>query len=432
MASIPPYRLYGTINGMETPAVDCRHGHYWAARLAVALLAIGLATPLLAQRPRPRALANVELDESAAVASAPSGWVEQVRFRDDGRTRTVAGRVLVEAVDGGVLVESDDGVLWTIQGNAVVSRRQTSSPFKPLTVDQLAEKLLAELPPGFRVHTTPHFVVCYDTSREYAEWTSSLFERLYKALTNYWVRQGLDLHEPEFPLAAVVYANRAAYVAAGRNDLGAAAGNIVGYYSLQTNRVRMYDLTGTESLRGRGNRRGSLREINQMLSQPGAVPLVATIIHEATHQITFNCGLQNRFADIPLWLCEGMAMYFEAPDLARSGGWRGIGRVNYPRLETFRRNLPQWNRGSLEQLLADNGRLRNPRTAAAAYADAWALNYYLIKYRADDYAAYLKLLAEKPPLVEDDSATRLSEFRQHFGDLRTLEAAFLKRMSRVQ
>ena len=43
---------------------------------------------------------------------------------------------------------------------------------------------------------------------------------------------------------------------------------------------------------------------------------MATIVHEATHQIAFNCGMQQRYADIPLWLCEGMAVYFEAPDLA--------------------------------------------------------------------------------------------------------------------
>jgi hypothetical protein len=85
-----------------------------------------------------------------------------------------------------------------------------------------------------------------------------------------------------------------------------------------------------------------MREINEMLSQPAAVPLVATIVHEATHQIAFNCGLQQRYADIPLWLCEGMAVYFEAPDLTSTRGWRGIGRVNYPRLETFRKNVPNW------------------------------------------------------------------------------------------
>jgi hypothetical protein len=169
-----------------------------------------------------------------------------------------------------------------------------------------------------------------------------------------------------------------------------------------------------------------------MLSQRAAVPLVATIVHEATHQIAFNCGLQQRLADIPLWQCEGMAMVFEAPDLASTRGWRGIGRVNYPRLEAFRRNLPKWQAGTLESLLVDNHRFRNPSTALAAYADAWALNYYLMRYQPQEYAAYLKKLAAKPPLVEDSPETRLADFRTHFGSLADVEAQFLKQMSRVE
>src|SRR4029079_18377404 len=121
--------------------------------------------------------------------------------------------------------------------------------------------------------------------------------------------------------------------------------------------INMFDLTGAEALRGQ-QRRGTLRDINQMLSQPAAVPLVATIVHEATHQIAFNSGLQTRYADLPLWLLEGMAVYFEAPDLDSSRGWTGIGKVNYPRLETFRKNQPKWNDRTLGGMLADDKRFR--------------------------------------------------------------------------
>ena len=266
----------------------------------------------------------------------------------------------------------------------------------------------------------------------YAQWTSSLLERLYKAFTGYWKNQGLELREPEFPLPVLVFADRQSYEEASRADLPGGVGSIVGFYSLRSNRVNMFDLSGLEAIRTATGRRGSLREINQMLSQPAAVPLVATIVHEATHQIAFNCGLQNRFADIPLWLCEGMAVYFEAPDLTSTRGWRGIGRINYPRLATFQDNLNRWQADSLTRLLADSRRLRDPQTAADAYADAWALNYYLIKYEPEAYRAYLKLMAEKPPLVEDDAETRLTEFRKHFGDPRDLEQKFLKQMSRLK
>jgi hypothetical protein len=257
-------------------------------------------------------------------------------------------------------------------------------------------------------------------------------ERLYKAFTNYWKNEGLELREPEFPLTVLVFADRETYDLASRTDLPEGVGNIVGFYSLRSNRVNMFDLSGVEAVRATGNRRGSLREINFMLSQPAAVPLVATIVHEATHQIAFNCGLQARFADIPLWLCEGMAVYFEAPDLTSTRGWRGIGRINYARLTTFQNNLDKWHAGSLEELLADSRRFRDPRTAADAYADAWALNYYLIKYEPKAYQAYVRLQSQKPPLVEDEPEKRLAEFRQHFGNLRALEQEFLKQMSRLR
>jgi hypothetical protein len=380
-------------------------------------------------KPRDSTLANIAADEKDAASDIRP--VERITFFVDGKQETVTGRILVEAQDGGVLLESPDGVQHTIEGPSVLGRQKSDTPFKPLSPDELGEQLLEKLPAGFRVHTTPHYVVCYNTSREYAEWTSSLFERLYKAFANYWKRQGMELSEPEFPMVVIAFADRAGYVAASREVLGDAARNIVGYYNLKSNQVLTYDLTGAESVRNPANRRGSQREITQMLSQRAAVPLVATIVHEATHQIAFNCGLQTRLSDIPLWLCEGMAVYFEAPDLSSSRGWRGIGRVNYPRLTTFRRNLPNWRRDSLVSLIADNQRFRDPSTAVAAYADAWALNYYLIKHRPEEYTAYLKMLAAKPQMVQDDRATRLREFQQHFGDLAELEQDFLKKMSRV-
>jgi hypothetical protein len=382
--------------------------------------------------PVARAQAPASRTLKQTVPEKPAQFVERVSFRDKSETRTVAGRILVQAADGGLLLQTDDGLLWTIEPGQITSRTPTTSRFTPVTREELAQRLSAELPPGFSTYTTPHYVIAYNTSRVYAQWTSSLLERLHRAFTNYWERAGLEIREPEFPLAVLVFADRDAYAAASRDDLPGGVGNILGYYSLRTNRINMFDLTGAEALRGQEGRRGTLRDINAMLSQSAAVPLVSTIVHEATHQIAFNCGLQTRYADLPLWLLEGMAVYFEAPDLTSTRGWTGIGKVNYPRLETFRTNLPRWNERTLVSLLADDKRLRDPHTAGEAYADAWALNYYLIKYQSKPYAAYLKMLAQKPPLIDSSPQERLAEFRQHFGDLEKLEQDFLKRMARVE
>jgi hypothetical protein len=395
-------------------------------RVAPIALALVLSIASFTGAARPKS----KLADSKS-GSATDTAQEHIEFTQNGHQETVDGRIVVEATDGGLLVESNDGALWTIERQNIQLRNKLDDPFKPLTATALAERLVSEMPAGFRSYNTPHYVIIFDTSRTYAQWTSSMLERLHKAFTNYWEGQGIELHEPEFPLPVMLFATRQEYDQASREDLPGGTGTIIGFYSLRSNRVNMFDLTGVEAIRGGGGR-GSIKEINQMLSQPAAVPLVATVVHEATHQIAFNCGLQQRYADIPLWLCEGMAVYFEAPDLASAHGWRGIGRVNYPRLGTYRKNLPNWSDNSLEAMLRDSKLFRNPHTAFDTYADAWALNYYLIKYQPKAYTEYLKLMADKRPLIEDTPEARLAEFREHFGDLNKLQQDFLKQMSRVK
>ena len=293
--------------------------------------------------------------------------------------------------------------------------------------------MLAELPSGFDIHATSHYLICYNTSRDYATWCGTLFERLHKAFTNFWTRRGMKLHDGEFPLVAVVFNSRESYARYSEPELGKTADSIIGYYSLRSNRMTMYDLTGVESLRTAGQRIGSLAQINLMLSQPQAELLVATIIHEATHQIAFNSGLQTRYADIPMWVSEGIAEYFETPDLSSTKGWRTIGGVNEPRLERFRQYLGQRPATSLKSLICDDRRVRDTRQALDAYAEAWALTYYLINRHPKQYAAYLQMLSEKKQLIWDDPETRLKDFQAAFGEnLGRLDTDFVRQMQKVR
>ncbi len=274
--------------------------------------------------------------------------------------------------------------------------------------------------------------MCHDTSREYAQWCGSLLERLNRAFVNFWNRKGFELHEAEFPLVVIVFSSREAYMKYATLEVGPAARNMIGYYSLATNRVLTCDLTESDPGLGRRERRASAQQINELLSQPDSERNVATIIHEATHQVAFNSGLQTRFADIPLWVSEGLAIYFETPDLESAKGWRTMGGVNYPRLERFHEYLPARPAESLPSLIGDDKRMRDPSTALDAYAEAWALNYYLLRQHPKEYLAYLKRLAAKPPLVWDDRDARLAEFRQAFGpDIGRVDDQFLRHMQRV-
>ena len=358
--------------------------------------------------------------------------VERVVFNRNGQEKSVEGRLLLTAQDGGVLLMAPDGVLWAVPPDQQVSRAAEAKPFTPLSADELGAKLLAELPPGFEPYQTTNYLICHDTSKAYAQWCGSLFERLYLAFTNYWRRRGFEIRQPEFPLVAIVFADRDAYIRYSRDEVGDAIESIIGYYSLRSNRMVMYDLTGSQSS-GRGLRGGgTAAQINALLRQPAASRQVATIVHEATHQIAFNCGLHTRYSDCPRWFSEGIAVYFETPDLASARGWRGVGEVNRDRLAQFRQYLRRRPATSLETLLRDDQRFLDANQALNAYAEAWSLTYFLLHRYPDKYINYLRVLSEKSPLVQDGPERRLLEFREIFGELRDLDAEFARYIERLR
>jgi hypothetical protein len=375
---------------------------------------------------------------SAIVALAllwpqPLAALDRVTLKRDGREIPVAGKVLAEAGDGGLMLLTSEGKLWFIQPTELVKRETDETPFAPLSATDLSKLLLEQMPAGFEVYSTQHYLICHNASKAYAQWCGALFEQLYKAFTNYWSRQGFEIQKPEFPLVALVFADLGSYAAHAKPELGDNAASIIGYYSLETNRMTMYDLTGSESLRRPGDRRTTAAQINDMLSRPDAERTVATVVHEATHQIAYNCGLQTRYADIPKWIDEGVAVYFETPDLQKPNGWRKIGAVNRPRLDTFRAMMGHRDPNSLKTLIMDDQRFRDPKQANEAYAEAWALNAFLIQKKSRQYLDYFKMLSQKPRLVMDDPQTRLREFQQAFGEnLQQLDLEFLRHMSKVR
>jgi hypothetical protein len=359
--------------------------------------------------------------------SVTSSAMDQIALRRDGKPVYLTGKVITEAVDGGVLVMDREGVLWAVQPEELVKRTTDDEPYEPLKGNKLQRRLLEQLPAGFQIHATAHYVVCYNTSPAYAEWCGALFERLYPAFQNFWTRKGLALRDPPTPLVTVIFDQQPAYANFVRQELGEATSSIVAFYSLTTNRVAMYDLTGTHGLQAVGGRASTSAQINRLLMQPGAERMVATIIHEATHQLAYNCGMHQRFADIPLWVSEGLAVYFETPDLRSAQGWRTIGGVNRFRFSQFQQYLRSRDANSLESLLSGDGRFRKSETALEAYAEAWALNYFLLQQKSKEYVLYLQRLAERKPMMYDTPEERLAAFRQAFGgNLAALDGDFVR------
>lgn len=364
----------------------------------------------------------------AATAGQPAAVSERIEVEDAGGRRTVEGTVVVEAVDGGLLVEGLDQRLELLQPDVIRSRSAADSAGQESPRD-VGRRILGELPPGFDLLLTRHYCVCHDTSRAYAQWCASLFERLHDAFSNSWRQAGVEIVEPSHPLVVVIFADRQRYEEFAARDLGAAADRVAGYYNLLTNRVTTYDLTGTAAAARPAGQAASRAGLD-ILASPQAAGLVATLVHEATHQMAFNGGLHRRLAPVPVWVSEGVATYFETPDLSSQRGWKGIGSVNGPRLERF---LSRHEPGFLERMLVDDEVFRGAEGAADAYARAWAVTFFLMQTRRAAFVDYLRTIARKEPLADDSTEERLRDFTAAFGDApAALEEPLVRFLSRLR
>lgn len=341
-----------------------------------------------------------------------------------GEEQTTEGKIINETEDGVVVLMDRGGRLWPLVPDQIKSREDAGQAFTPFSQEEMAAELKKELGESFEVVTTKHYVLCSEASREYARWAGSLFERLMAAFDKYWDGRTLRVREPEFPLCAIILRDERRYREFALEDAGPDVLEALGYYSNLSNRMVMYDLTAGLSGRPPQN----VLELNLKLA--GQVANVSTIVHEATHQIAFNSGMHVRMADNPFWLVEGMAMFFETPDLKNASGWRTVGALNQSRLRDYREYVktrrPQ---GSLNAMLTADEKFQTANTALDAYSEAWALTHFLIKTKRTQYMAYLAKLAEKKPLEQDEPEERIAEFEAAFGPIGEVERDMAKYMA---
>jgi Protein of unknown function (DUF1570) len=371
-----------------------------------------------------RILVALGFSFAVAAPARAADTLVRVSFVDQSAPKTIEGKLIVEAADGGVLLLGRDGGIHTIGHAKSPHVEKLDRPFVRFNSSELARALCDELGPDFEAVQTRHYVIATRGSREYAQWCGDLFERLLGAFLDHWRGAGVPLEEPKWPLPAIIFSNEADFKVYATADAGEFAADSKGYYSIPSNRIVLYDLTATKGKK----RATTASEIKRRAA--AASFNMATVVHEATHQIAFNSGMHTRLADNPLWLTEGMAMYFETPDLDGTQGWKTIGEINRPRLTRFLDFVrKRRKRDSIASLVSGTDRFIDAHKATDAYAESWALTYFLNDRHRDQYVGYLQRLAKKQPMIWDEHEARLAEFQSAFGsDLKALDAEFLRFM----
>jgi hypothetical protein len=308
-------------------------------------------------------------------------------------------------------VLGDDGRLWQFSTDEAKDLERLNQPFRSQSLVKMRGDLQREFGSAFEVSAAGRYLVVHPRGQG-GEW-SQRFDELYRSFKMFFAVRGFQLQEPEFPLVAIVMRSKEEFYRYARQEKTRLQAGILGYYSSQTNRVAMYDVTA-----GRG---GTAWQTNS-----------ETIIHEATHQTAFNTGIHSRFAPPPQWVAEGLGTLFEARGIwdAR-GSSQPPDRVNHGRLTQFRSLLPKHKSDTLVQLVSSDKLFKS--SIDLAYAEAWALTYYLSQTQPTKYAAYLARTARRPEFQKYSSTQRLADFTAVFGDnFALLDAQFLQYMRNVQ
>ncbi len=323
----------------------------------------------------------------------------------------------VRAGNGKYMLEDEFGEIRIIPQSNVAS----VEPAPDSTVEELRKRyekrLLDEFGEGFQVKTTEHFIFVSDASEGYVDWCGRLFESLEEGFRLYARRNGIELTDRGEPLIVVVFARQTEFIRYASVETGS-PDKLAAYYNMQTNRVALYDLSnveGTGVSASSRRRRSTLVETREILSRPNAAFNVATIVHEATHQIAFNRGVFLRTGPVALWAAEGLSLVFETPNgHATQGGWgfRGSFPKNERMINLFRSKIDSME-DPFRTIVAQENFYQN---LEGSYAASWALFYYLYKKNPNALAKYMSHIASKSPCVVYPAQDRLKDFEEFFGD----------------
>jgi len=290
----------------------------------------------------------------------------------------------------------------------------TDDPFQPLTADQL-QTVLAEGPfAKCLLLKTDHYLIFYQSTLAFAQDSGRLLEDLYRGLIDTFRRNGIPVHESEFPLVAVIFATERDFRAHKQVDPQVRA-----YYEFFTNRIFFYQKS----------------DHDQIEPKVAALLKPQTVAHEGAHQILSNIGVQPRLSAWPPWLVEGLAEYCATTVNSKKGiTWNRVAAINSLHMATIREledPLSNQINGALvptiqvarqrSTMQAESLMLKSVLTPTD-YAQAWALTHYLAQRRGTDFVKLLKSMSQVPPLQPRTPQENLAEFRKFFeGDLARLD-----------
>ncbi|HEV3120953.1 MAG TPA: DUF1570 domain-containing protein [Isosphaeraceae bacterium] len=249
-------------------------------------------------------------------------------------------------------------------------------------------------------HTTAHYVGIGNAPDRFILKALQICESLERDYRSHFAFKGFAVRPPARRLTVVALADAKSYAAFSGQEPVLGEG---GHYDIDNNRLIIFDNRAQGELTVQQAERANL----------------ISLVHEAMHQLTFNTGLLDREADVPLAISEGLATYAEQREPV---GSTRLGQKNHGRLDGLRmareKDRNAWI--PVSQLLTDDKPFLGEGSelqTQLAYAESWVLVYELLKpAKPAHFRDYLEAVATR-----NDASHRLDDAKQHLGDLTKLD-----------
>jgi hypothetical protein len=333
------------------------------------------------------------------------------------------------------LVDADarEGSYLVCSGFEIVTRDDLNTIYFEKDIVAVCEK--HNLPVAKRF-TSEHFVAYSNAERAFTQERLKDCERMHTAFFRHFRRKGFTVTPPAEKLMVAIFATQQGFEAFIGMHPGA---HVTGMYHTPTNRLVVYDFgtntsflttkkeieDDTKRTRSDVDRMRRALTFERILRDHRNDTNVSTIMHEVSHQLSFNTGLLNRGGDVPAWLVEGMAMYCE-PTV--TGAWQGIGEPNPMRVKVLKEHRPF----KLRQLISNDDWLRKSarvEDVVAGYSQSWALFRLLMEEQPKQLRNYMTTIYDRR--TPDH---RLADFGEAFGNVAELEKryeAYLEKLIRA-
>jgi Protein of unknown function (DUF1570) len=316
---------------------------------------------------------------------------------------------------------------------------------EPLEDNPALEKELRSIVqlPSMKIEKSKHFILLHDTDpkpepgrkKNRANERLDLLEQVYETFLQLFYSQDIELDIPKERMKVVLFKDERDFDEFKINLSPSLAG-ASGFWESIRNVSFFYDHGSSKIFKG-------LKEVQEELgkeakqaqkdrSNPGLVRFVklidllleieqenldiTVVSHEATHQMAGNTGLMPRHVQVPSWVHEGLATYFEAPSGAV---WAGIGAVNEERLEYYRA-LANNDRvhSNIDFIVGDQifDYAASHGAKLHGYAQAWAITHFLLENHTKDFVTYYRMLGDMPPDASLSPELLVQLFNRVFGE----------------